>query len=188
MQFAGGWEGRAERSACFHRPMSGDTSWAVRDLAAEDWLQVLDLLLSVYVGEGFSDVQWANPVFSRIYLEAQGDVLVAVGPVGKILGVVLLLADKSELRQISLEGEAEFRILAVSSAARGRGIGKSLVRECLARAKRGGARRMVLSTQQAMHAAQALYKHLGFSRQPDRDWRTSSGRSMLAYSLTLEDC
>lgn len=45
---------------------------------------------------------------------------------------------------------------------------------------------MVLSTQPTMRDAHRLYERLGFSRQPHRDWQSStSRRSMLVYSLAL---
>jgi ribosomal protein S18 acetylase RimI-like enzyme len=162
-------------------------NWAIREVSSEpDWDQALTLLLSVYVDEGFTQAESAPQLFCRSRIDGHGEFLIASDTNGNVLGAVVLLSEKSGLRQIAQAGEAEFRLLGVSPKARGRGIGCELVQECLRRARSSRARRMVLSTQTTMLAAQRLYERLGFTRQPDRDWRISNGRQMWVYSLELD--
>jgi ribosomal protein S18 acetylase RimI-like enzyme len=61
-------------------------------------------------------------------------------------------------------------MLAVSHAARGRGVGEALVRECVRRARHAGKERLLLSSQSQMHTAHRIYLRLGFVRTPARDW------------------
>lgn len=164
-----------------------DRAWTLRNAGSpQDWEQILALLVSIYVDEGFSDPQSAQQLFCRSSLENQGDLLVAADTEGKILGVILLLKERSNLCQVAENGEAEFRLLGVDPVARGQRIGRGLVVECLRRANRRGAHRMVLSTQPSMCAAQALYDRLGFTRQVHRGWQTPSGGARWVYSIELK--
>src|SRR6185437_9111082 len=84
--------------------------------------------------------------------------------------------------------EVEFRMLATLPAARGRGVGETLVRACIERARAAGAPRLVLSTGPEMTAAHRLYERLGFVRVPERDWRPRPEMKELlrAYVLPLQ--
>ncbi len=65
-------------------------------------------------------------------------------------------------------GEAQFRLLAVSESARGRGVGETLVRACCDRAVADDCS-VLIHTTQWMPAARRLYERLGFTRRSDRD-------------------
>jgi ribosomal protein S18 acetylase RimI-like enzyme len=165
--------------------MNGD--WIIRTISSsDDWDAALTLLRSVFVDEGFTEPHLAEQTFVRSLIEGQGEFLAAVDSDGTILGAVLLPNQQSPLRQIAEADEAEFRLLGVSGAARGRGIGRGLVQECLNRAKRLRTRTMVLSTQPSMLAAQFLYESLGFRRQPERDWVTPQGSVRWVYAVELD--
>ena len=163
-----------------------EREWIIRDAGSEqDWDEALELLDTVYVGEGFTKLEDARRTFSKKNLQGQGDLLVATDPNEKIVGAVLLMNETSKLRQVASAGEAEFRLLAVSRHARGKGIGRRLVQECLTRAKDRGASRVVLSTQPEQRTAQKLYEDLGFVRIAARDWHTVGGGARWVYSLEL---
>ena len=59
---------------------------------------------------------------------------------------------------------AKLRLLIVEPRARGTGLGKRLVRECIAFARAKGYRKLVLWTQANLAAARAIYRGLGFKR------------------------
>ena len=57
---------------------------------------------------------------------------------------------------------AKLRLLILDPRARGRGIGKRLVDECIAHARKLGYRKLTLWTQSALVAARGIYKQAGF--------------------------
>lgn len=87
-----------------------------------------------------------------------------------VVGSVTLAPHGTSYAQVAEPGEAEVRMLAVAPEARRRGVAEALMRSVLDTAVTSGHRRVVLSTFDAMHAAQRLYTRLGFVAQPDRDW------------------
>ena len=75
---------------------------------------------------------------------------------------------------------AKLRLLLVEPEARGRGVGKRLVAECVAFARQKGYRKLVLWTQSNLEPARAIYKAAGFRRT-----RAERHRSF-GYDLTGE--
>lgn len=75
---------------------------------------------------------------------------------GERAGCVGLVADDEP-------DTARLRVLLVTPAARGRGIGTRLVDECLAFARRSGYRRVVLWTTDGLVAARRIYQAAGFT-------------------------
>jgi GNAT superfamily N-acetyltransferase len=74
---------------------------------------------------------------------------------GARAGCVLLVAGDAP-------GTAKLRVLLVTPAARGHGIGTRLVEACLAFARRAGYRRVVLWTVDGLNAARRIYQAAGF--------------------------
>ncbi|MFI4854685.1 MAG: GNAT family N-acetyltransferase [Phycisphaerales bacterium JB065] len=142
----------------------------VRPVFAEEWPQAIGVLNTVYVGGGYTSAEKAKTLFHRDTLEPAGVVLVAVDQ-RSVLGVVLLLHPGSDLAQVANDGEAEFRLLAVSPHARQRGAGELLVRRCiqLSASPPHAAKTLVMWTRPQMVAALRMYDRLGFRRAPDRD-------------------
>jgi len=113
------------------------------------------------------------------------ELLVAVDAAGELLGTVTICPPGTPFAEVGRPGEVEFRMLAVDPAARGRGVGETLVRAVLDRARAAGAARVVLCSLPQMLAAQRLYTRLGFTRLPDRDWHPTPTMVLLAYGHTL---
>ena len=111
----------------------------------------------------------------------------AGGAGGSLLGSVTLCPPGSPWRELSTDGEGEFRMLSVAPTARGRGVGAALVGMCLERARRDGERAVVISSLREMAAAHRLYARLGFVRVPGRDWEPLPGVRLLGFRLDLED-
>ena len=116
--------------------------------------------------------------------------LVAVDGRGTLLGGVTFCQPGTPLAEIAGPDEAEFRMLAVDGAARGRGVAAALVAECAARARRvpdGRCRSLVCSVQDSNGPAQRLYTRLGFRRLPQRDWSPAPGVRLLGYGRPLAE-
>jgi ribosomal protein S18 acetylase RimI-like enzyme len=160
-------------------PVVREARWPV------EWRDAIDLMRRVFVDEGFTSATNGAQLFDESRLRGQGELLVAA--VGEaVLGAVLIVSLTGDLRQVARdETELEFRLLAVSRDARGAGIGRRLVEECLRRAAARAKSRVVSCTQPSMGQAQALYASLGFVRDERRDWQTPNGSRRLVFVHTL---
>ncbi len=74
---------------------------------------------------------------------------------GEIVGCVFLVRETDKV--------ARLRLLMVGSQARGLGIGKRLVEECIAFARKAGYRRITLWTHAVLKAARGIYQATGFT-------------------------
>jgi ribosomal protein S18 acetylase RimI-like enzyme len=141
-----------------------------------------------YTGDGLLDLNeddhYLNVLRDVAGRAGDGEVLVAAQD-GEVLGGVTFAAPGSPLADIAGPGEAEFRMLAVASTARGKGVGEALVSACVDRARALGVPALVLSTQPAMLGAQRLYGRLGFVRTPELDWSPIPALRLLTYRLEL---
>lgn len=105
-----------------------------------------------------------------------------------LLGAVVHAAPGSPWRNVAVnDDETEIRMLCVRESARGRGVGETLVRACIARNRAAGLSRIVLCTEIEMKEAQRLYARLGFVRVPERDWSPTHGYGLLAYALEVPE-
>jgi GNAT superfamily N-acetyltransferase len=79
----------------------------------------------------------------------------------------------------------EVRLLAVVPAARGKGIGAALVRDCMRRARQSGATVMTLHTTDVMRVAMAMYERMGFIRAPELDFYPTPNVTVKGYRFDL---
>ena len=81
---------------------------------------------------------------------------------------------------------AKLRLLIVEPPARGQGLGKRLVAECIAFARRAGYKKLVLWTQSNLLAARAIYAAQGFKKMKSESHRDFGVRLLGEYwELTL---
>lgn len=161
----------------------------LRRAQPEEFAAVGELTLAAYVADGFldNDDDYAAELRAAAHRAAEAELIVAVDPTShELLGTVTFCLSGSHYAEISRAGEAEFRMLAVSPAARGRGIGHALARWCVERAREQGCTAVVLSSLDRMHTAHRLYERMGFRRLPERDWFPTPEIALVGYALGLE--
>lgn len=166
--------------------------FTIRTARPDDYERLGEITVRAYLDDGFLTFG-ENDGYTELLRDvarraAEAEVLVAVDEAGTVLGGVTFTTGGEEWADIARADEAEFRMLAVDHAARGRGVGEALVRACVERARAAdGCARIVLSTQPTMAGAHRVYARLGFVRSPERDWQPLPGEdfTLLAYVLEL---
>ncbi|MFB9832121.1 GNAT family N-acetyltransferase [Actinoallomurus acaciae] len=158
----------------------------IRVARPDEFAQIGELTAAIYVAAGY--ISPSSTYILRLRDAAararEAELLVATHD-GEPTGTVTYCRHGSPWAQLTVQGEAEFRMLAVVPAARGLGLGEALVRYCVARARDDGCRALRLSTEPMMHAAHRIYRRLGFTRTPERDWQPQPGVELLTYTLAL---
>ncbi|KIL48422.1 GNAT family N-acetyltransferase [Jeotgalibacillus campisalis] len=103
------------------------------------------------------------------------DLLVAESE-GKIVGSVALFPAKTDAYEGFTDAldYPELRVLAVSSEARGKGVGSALIQACIDLAKERGSNAIGLHTGSFMGSAIALYEKHGFERLPEHDFEPAN--------------
>lgn len=159
----------------------------IRRARPDELDEVGRLTVEVYVGDGFlhADDDYVLQLGDTARRAAAAEVWVAVAD-GALLGSVTFCPVGSTYREIGRDDEGEFRMLAVSPSARGRGVGRALVQLCLGRADELGYAGVRMSTMDRMSSAHRVYERLGFTRVPSDDWSPAPGVLLLAYRLRLD--
>jgi ribosomal protein S18 acetylase RimI-like enzyme len=158
----------------------------IRLARPEEYDAVGDLTVDAYLEDGLISPQSSYVSILRDAADraAEAEVLVAE-LAGELVGAVAYCPPDSAYAEIAAQDEAEFRMLAVPVAARGKGVGGALVQACIDRARKSGFTGLRLSTQRNMGAAHRIYERLGFERTPDRDWSPVPGVDLVTYALVL---
>lgn len=152
------------------------TGAEVRVAGPDDVTAAGALTAEAYLADGLlgDDDGYTDELRDAVRRAAEAVLLVAVAraPDGReaVVGTITVAPYGSSYAEVAEPGEVELRMLAVAPEARGQGIAARLMRAAMREAVTGGARRVVLSTLDAMAAAQRLYARLGFRAEPERDW------------------
>lgn len=156
-------------------------------MAPDEVDRVAGLSLAAYralPGQALSD-DYAHALSDVATRAAAALVLVAVSG-GEVRGAVTYVDDvSSPYAERLVDGEVGLRMLAVDPPAQGQGIGAVLLGECIERARRAGAVRLVLHSTPWMTVAHRLYARLGFRRAPARDLDVGPALHLLAFTLDL---
>lgn len=153
----------------------------IRDIRPEEFHALGQLMVEAYSAlEGFPGPQEQPRYYEmlanvwRFTEKNAASVLVALTAQGQLAGGVVYFGDMREYGSggtaTGLRDTSGIRLLAVSPAFRGMGVGKALTEACIQRAKEKGHAQVVLHTTQAMQVAWAMYEKLGFKRSPDLDF------------------
>jgi ribosomal protein S18 acetylase RimI-like enzyme len=155
----------------------------VRRATPAEYAAVGDLCIAAYEPFLARTGDYADVLHDAAARAAAAELLVAVD--GQLLGSVTFVPEGGPLGEISADDETEFRMLAVSPAAQGRGVGTAMLRRVVDETARRGLAGVVCSSQPSMRAAHSIYTRLGFERAPERDWSPLPGVDLLAFALRL---
>jgi len=161
--------GQAQVSLRTHRP--GDMGWVVERHGAlyareYGWNEEFEALVA---GITADFIRKLDPARERCWI--------AESAAGRRLGCIFLVAGES--------GTARLRLLLVEPEARGLGLGRTLVSECVRFARAAGYERIVLWTQQHLAAARHLYEQAGFTRTA-REPHRSFGKNLVGETWQLD--
>ncbi|MCB1478735.1 MAG: MarR family transcriptional regulator [Rhodobiaceae bacterium] len=131
----------------FRDPKPGDISWVLHRQAVlysreYGWDEHFENLVIRIGGEFIGSF---DPERERIWIAEMG---------GKVVGSVFMSKASDSV--------AKLRMLYVEPDARGHGIGRRLVEECMSHARRTGYTRMTLWTNDVLTAARSIYEKAGF--------------------------
>ncbi|WP_433056745.1 GNAT family N-acetyltransferase [Dactylosporangium sp. CS-033363] len=161
-------------------------SLLVRLSTPADHDDVSRLTVEAYRADGQLE---ASPAYATVLADvaaraAGADILVAELD-GAVRGAVTFTLSGGPFAEVSRDGEAEFRTLAVDPAAQRRGVARALVRACLDRAAELGCTAVVICVRDDNPAAFALYQSFGFERDPSLDWSPVPRINLLGLRLPL---
>jgi ribosomal protein S18 acetylase RimI-like enzyme len=153
----------------------------IRPATPAEFPAIADLSVAAYAAFLVGDDHYVATLRNAERRAAEAELLVAAGP--EVLGTVTFVPDGGPFGEIAGPDETEFRMLAVSPAARGRGVGTALLRRVIDGS--AGRERIVCSSLPEMRAAHRMYERFGFTRAPERDWSPVPGVDLIAFLLTL---
>lgn len=151
-----------------HRPgdMGAIVSGQARIYAEEfGWDETFEAL-AAEIGAAF--LKGHDPARERAFIAERG---------GKVVGSVFCIDGR--------DGVAKLRMLYVDAAARGLGLGRRLVRDCIAFAREAGYRRMTLWTNDILVSARRIYQAEGFVLTAEEKHR-SFGVDLVGQTWELE--
>jgi len=151
-----------------HRP--GDMGWVVQRHGELYWREYrYDERFEALVAEiGAEFVQNLDPNRERCWIAERN---------GENVGSVFLVKKSSSI--------AKLRLLLVEPSARGLGIGKRLVEECVHFAGEAGYKKIMLWTQSELSAARGIYKGAGFKLVGEEKHDSWSRKNLVAETWEL---
>jgi GNAT superfamily N-acetyltransferase len=169
------------------------SEFQLRDSRPGDQAAILELTLAAY--REYGDILGENyHIYEDSIIATLGDIGAAAQIVaemeGRLVGAALLYPPGTAFEVE--EGMPapiwpEVRLVAVPPAARGHGIGKALVQECLRRARQDGCPGLALHTTDMMQVAMQMYERMGFFRTPEYDFFPVPEFQVKAYRYEFKD-
>lgn len=161
----------------------------IRRVRPEEYAPVGAMVRAAYEGDYTLNDEYLAEIEDVAGRDQISEVLVAVDRAsGDLLGSITVPRPGERLIDDTAENEFDVRLLGVSRAARGRGVGEAIMRHAAELARRRGLDRVVLHTGEQMISAQRLYERLGFVQIPEREFtieRDIGPLRVLSYGLDL---
>ena len=168
-----------------------DRDYVVRDANPHDLDAIRDLTLRAYAeyASVMTSDSWSGLAAAVRAALASTDPMerIVADDNGTLIGSVLLYPASARAYGdlAGVGGTPELRLLAVAEEARGRGVGRALVEECIRRARRDGASALGLHTSRSMTTAMGLYRRMGFERAPELDFQPPGAELVEGFRLCL---
>jgi GNAT superfamily N-acetyltransferase len=156
-------------------------TYHVRNATLDEFIEVGKLMIRVYSQlEGFPK-EVDQPEYYKMLAnigeltkKPNTKLLIAISSTNKIAGAVVYFSDMSfygsggtATQEMNASG---FRLLAVDHDARGHGIGKLLINECIDKAKARNQEQVIIHSTKFMQVAWKMYKKMGFEPSEDLDF------------------
>ncbi len=176
--------------------MEDKGSIKIRDAQESDLAAMRDVTISAYEEYAAIMPDWAwaeyrDSMVSAITGDGPPAEKIVAEQDGAIVGSVLLLPAGTVFHgpngeELTIEWP-EVRLLAVPPSARGRGIGATLMEECIRRARQTGVAAITLHTADMMQTAMQMYERRGFVRVPELDFHPVPEVVIKGYRLDLNE-
>ncbi len=152
-----------------HKP--GDMGWVVyrHGILYSNEYQYDERFEALVAGIVAEFIEHYNPALERCWM-AEND--------GRIVGSVFLVKKSKTVSKL--------RLLLVEPSARGMGIGKLLVAECIRFAKKAGYKTMMLWTQSELAAARGIYQSAGFQLVGEKKHDSWGRKNLVAETWKLK--
>lgn len=172
-----------------------NTIYTIREARSSEFKAIGELMVEVYSQlEGFPAPQDQPDYYERLknigtfIQKPKVKLLVAVAANGEVAGAVVYFGEMVNYGSDGIatqeKNTAGFRLLAVSTSARGQSLGKRLSLTCMALAREQGLGQMIIHTTHAMQPAWKMYEKMGFHRSEDLDF-LMQGFPVVGFRLRL---
>ena len=166
-------------------------TFVIRDARSEERAAVRELTLRAYAEYAtiMDPVSWAeldHAIRSAFDADVPSECIVAADE-ATLIGTATLYPPHVDAYgdTTRVEDCPEVRLVAVAPEARGRGVARALMEECIRRARESGATALGLHTSRSLRAAMALYARMGFERWPVSDFQPPWTELVEGYRLRL---
>jgi GNAT superfamily N-acetyltransferase len=160
--------------------------FVVREARPDEFAEVGHLTVEAYRQAGETEEDYFPELLEVAERAAVVPVLAAIEEgTGRVLGTATFVPGPGPWHEGEFGDVASMRMLAVRADARGRGVGRALVEDCITRTRAVRRTAIALYTRPFMTEAHRLYESLGFRRAPANDWEFDPGEWLWAYRLDL---
>ena len=155
------------------RDIQSHPSILIRPVRPADYDAVRRITRDAYLEAGYftDDAHPYMAVLADVEHRAEHAEILVAERDGEVVGSVALTFAGQRYTDIAIDGELEFRMLAVDPAVQRGGVGRAMVEQIIEHARAlPGIEAVSLTSGSEMIRAHRLYASMGFIRVPERDW------------------